>query len=100
MVIKHQSDESTLHNIVFIIVSTVFIINFHDQKELLLISSFKFSGILYYKVLRTVFNKKPKEELDEMTAPPDKIALFFPAKQLINIMNKKLPLALFNCLDK
>jgi len=35
-----------------------------------------------------------------LRAPPDKMALFLQAKQLINIMNKKLPLNLFTCLDK
>lgn len=55
---------------------------------------------LHYKALRLVFGKMPKEELNKMRAPPDQMALFLQAKQLINIMNKKVPFNLFNRLDE
>jgi len=55
---------------------------------------------LHYKALRTVYRKSmPKEELDKLRAPPDKMALFLQAKILINIMNMKQPLTLYNRLD-
>jgi len=56
---------------------------------------------LHYRALRLIYGKTmPKEELNKQRAPPDKMALFMTAKQMINIMNNKQPQTLFTRLDK